>query len=58
MCRSTGVSMGGRLVIQTWGDTSDPFRNVQYPERSERGNGIHPAWNVPGQHGPGSIPGD
>ena len=51
-----GRFYGDRLGRQTGGGTSDPFRNVQHPERSERGTGICPARNVPGEHGPGSFP--
>ena len=56
-----GRFYGGRLGRNKGGGTSDPydpFWNVHHTERSERGPGIRPARNVPGQYGPGSIPGD
>ena len=53
-----GRFYGEMSVRYTGGGTSDPFRKIQYPEQLERGHGIHPALNVPGQHGLGSIPGD
>ena len=51
-----GQFYGGRSGRHTGGGMSDPFRSVQYPERSEQGTGSCPTRNVPGQHGPGSIP--
>ena len=46
----------GGLGVHTGGGTFDMFWNVQHLEWSERGTGIRPAQNVPGQHEPGHIP--
>ena len=44
---SSGRRTGGGTA-----DSSDPFQDIQHPEQPERGPGIHPASNVPGQYGP------
>ena len=44
-----GRFYGGGVEQKTGGGTSNPFRNVQHPERSEQGTGIRSARNVPVQ---------
>ena len=53
VCVGVQAFLQGGVGTKTGDGTSNQFWNVQHPEHLERGSGIRPAKNVPGQHGLG-----